>query len=84
MRFTVEQVFLASPRESTAAAPAYHVVEAETVDAALNDFLSSTSATLIGDVQKFPGFQAVATARASEQVFTIHLQPGSDMFRRRA
>jgi hypothetical protein len=83
MRFTVEQVFLPSSRDARPAPrPAYHVVEAETVDAALDDFLRSCSATVIGPVQKYPGFHAVATARAADQVFTVNLLPGSDTFRR--
>ena len=83
MRFTVEQVFLAVPgaarRPET---PQYHLVEAETVDAALAEFLASSSATLVGSVRKFPGFQAVATARTEDAVFTVNLLPGSDMFHR--
>jgi hypothetical protein len=35
-------------------------------------------------VQKFPGFQAVATARNEDVVFTVNVLPGSDMFRRKA
>lgn len=83
MRFTVEQIFLTKPgEEGPAETPRYHLIEAEDVDTALADFLSSSSATLVGSVQKFPGFQAVATARAEDIVFTINLLPGSDVFRR--
>lgn len=81
MRFTVEQIFLLRPGSlPPAETPQYHLVEAETVDAALAEFLASSSATLVGSVQKFPGFQAVATARTEEVVFTVNLLPGSDMF----
>jgi hypothetical protein len=84
MRFTVEQVFLSSRDAGPAPHPAYHVVEAETVEAALENFLSARSATVIGAVQKFPGFHAVATARSADEVFTVNLLPGSDTFRRHA
>lgn len=84
MRFTVEQIFLTDPRASEpAATPQYHLVEADSVDAALAQFLQSSSATLVGAVQKFPGFQAVATARTDDVVFALNLLPGSDVFHRR-
>lgn len=82
VRFTVEQIFLTTPRSPGPRDPEYHIVEADTVDAALARFLSTSSATLVGEVQKFPGFQAVATARAEETVFTLNLLPGSDIFHR--
>jgi hypothetical protein len=83
MRFTVEQIFLTTPRTGEPAPhPCYHIVEADTVDAALASFLSNTSATLVGEVQKFPGLQAVATARAEDSVFAVNLLPGSDIFHR--
>ena len=83
MRFTVEQIFLTTPRTDQAPRhPVYHIVEADTVDAALQGFLSNASATLVGEVQKFPGFQAVATARADDTVFAVNLLPGSDIFHR--
>ncbi|MEA2462413.1 MAG: hypothetical protein QOJ98_160 [Acidobacteriota bacterium] len=83
MRFTVEQIFLTTPRaDEPPRHPQYHVVEADTVDAALAGFLSTASATLVGEVQKFPGFQAVATARAEDTVFAVNLLPGSDIFHR--
>lgn len=82
VRFTVEQIFLTTPRAPGPRYPEYHLVEADTVDAALEGFLSTASATLVGEVQKFPGFQAVATARAEDSVFTLNLLPGSDIFHR--
>jgi hypothetical protein len=83
VRFTVEQIFLTTPRgDQPPPHPEYHIVEADTVDAALEGFLSNTSATLVGEVQKFPGFQAVATARVEDTVFAVNLLPGSDIFHR--
>jgi hypothetical protein len=81
MRFTIEQVFLTDDRGKAAAQPSgvkYHVVEASGAEAALNDFLLAQSATLVGSMQTFPGLQAIATARAKETVFTLHVTPGSD------
>ncbi|MGZ8730784.1 MAG: hypothetical protein ACXW5U_18360 [Thermoanaerobaculia bacterium] len=85
VRFTVEQIFLTDGRGQRAMhQPHYHRVEAETVDAALAEFLRSQSATLVGTVQKYPGDQAIATARTSDAVFSVTLLPGSDTFRRRS
>ncbi len=85
VRYTVEQIFLTDGRGQRAAShPHYHRVEAETVDAALAEFLRSHSATLVGTVQKYPGDQAIATARTSDAVFSVTLLPGSDTFRRQS
>lgn len=81
VRFTVEQIFLTNG-QGAARHPHYHRVEAENVDAALAEFLRSHSATLVGTVHKYPGDQAIATARTSEEVFSVTLLPGSDTFRR--
>lgn len=85
MRFTVEQVFLTEPKgRREPSPPRYHLVEADDVDQAVHSFLASSSATLVGSIQKFPGFHAVATARVEEGVFTVNLLPGSDIFHRNA
>jgi hypothetical protein len=83
VRFTIEQIFLsdATGLRSTTDAR-YHIVEADTVDTALAEFIRAEDATLLGSIQKYPGFQAVATARTDETVFTVNLLPGSDTFRR--
>lgn len=85
MRFTIEQIFLTgSDGRPARERLEYHLVEAETVDDAVTRFLHESDATLLGSVQKFPGFHAVATARVGETTFTIQLTPGSDDFRLRA
>lgn len=85
MRFTVEQILLTDVRGDPAKPERqYHVVEAESVDAALQNFMLQRSADLVGPVQKFNGFQAVATARSVDSVFTVHILPGSDGFLRGA
>lgn len=81
MRFTLEQIFLTGADSRRTGAPQYHVVEADDVDSALASFLHSASATLV-TVQKYPGLQAVATARAGEAVFIVNVLPGSDTYHR--
>jgi len=82
MRFTLEQIVLTDAGgRRTGGIPQYHLVEAEDVDSALASFLHSASATLV-TVQKYPGLQAVATARAGEEVFIVNVLPGSDTYHR--
>ena len=83
MRFTIEQIFLDTTRAARPVTePQYHLVEAEDVDDALQAFLTLSSASLVGTVQKLPGRHAVATARTTEDVvFTLNILPGSDVFR---
>ena len=84
MKFTVEQIFLTDNLSGRPADQVHsHLVEADNVDAALARFLESCSATVVGTIQKFPGAQAVATARTGNTHFVINLLPGSDVFRRR-
>lgn len=85
MRFTVEQVFLTDGQgHRVEESPRYHLVEAESVEQAISEFLNNSSASLLGTIQKYPGFQATATARTAESVFTMHLLPGSDAYHRGA
>src|SRR5215212_6868845 len=77
VRFTIEQMFLTD--EDGRPAPhrvEFHLVEADTVDTALDDFLRESEATLVGTIEKFPGFHAFAKARAGTSVFTVQLLPG--------
>ena len=86
MRFSIEQVFLTDdsgkPLDAPSAA-AYHYIEAETVDAALSWFLNNQQANVVGTVRRFPGAQAIATAQQDAAVFTFHVEPGTDAFRRK-
>lgn len=86
MRFSIEQIFLTAGDGKPLAervANAYHVVEADTLDAALTSFLRAQDAEIIGQVQRFHGAQATATAHQASTVFTVHLMPGSDAFLRK-
>jgi hypothetical protein len=84
LRFTIEQIYLTD--DDGRPAPhrvEFHLVEAENVDSALAEFLRSSEATLLGTIEKFPGFHAFAKARAGTSVFTLQLLPGSDSYRHR-
>jgi len=86
MRFAIEQMFLSDSTGRPLGQPppaAYHVVEAETVEAALSQFLTEQQAKIVGDIQRFPGAQAVVTAQQGGTVFTLHMAPGTDSFRRK-
>ena len=82
MRFSIEQIFLtdSSGKPLGPPAAAYHVVNADTLDAALASFLREQQASLIGTIQKLAGAHAVATAQQERTVFTVHIAAGSDSF----
>jgi hypothetical protein len=61
-------------------AVAFHTFEAETVDEAVNRYVGKDDGELIGNVLKFPGFQAVATVRKSSGVYTLQFTPSSQAF----
>lgn len=61
----------------------HHILEAENVDAAIHDFVRADQAQVMGDVLKFPGFQAVVTVRRQNHVYTLELNPVSDRIPRR-
>ena len=81
MRFTVEERHLtdASGRPIAALhAVQFHQCEGETVDEAVHLFVRDANAELIGDVLKFPGFNAVATVRKATGVYTLQFAPASE------
>ena len=83
MRFTIEQIYLTDDEGRPAPQRVeFHLVEAENVDTALADFLRNSDATLVGSIEKFPGFHAFAKAKTGTSVFTLQLLPGSDSYRR--
>lgn len=83
VRFTIEQIFLTDPEGRPAPHRVeFHLVEADSVDSALDEFLRSSDATLVGTIEKFAGFHAFAKARTGTAVFTLQLLPGSDSYRR--
>ncbi|MFL6246894.1 MAG: hypothetical protein ACJ74H_12765 [Thermoanaerobaculia bacterium] len=80
IRFTIEERHLTDEdgRPVTAAdAVEFHSFDAETVDDAVRLYIKRDDAQLIGNVLKFPGFQAVATVRKASGVYTLQFTPAS-------
>ena len=80
MRFTIEQRLLTDMSGKPlagASAAAFHTLEAGDPDDAVRLFARHHGAEILGDVLKFPGFQAVATLRNSAGVYTIQVTPAS-------
>jgi hypothetical protein len=80
MRFTIEERHLteADGRPiSTPNAVEFHTCDADTLDDAVRLYIRTAPAELIGDVLKFPGFQAVATVRKASGVYTLQFAPTS-------
>jgi hypothetical protein len=85
MRFTVEERHLTDVEGRPVVARdavAFHTFEAETVDDAVRLYVRKDSGELLGNVLKFPGFQAVATVRKPGGVFTLQFTPASQAFER--
>jgi hypothetical protein len=80
MKFSIEQRHLTDaagkpiPRDADVS---FHVCEAESADDAVRLYLRDTGAEVIGDVLKFPGFQAMATMRTANGVYTLQVSPAS-------
>lgn len=86
IRFTIEERHLTDTegRPINAAAPdsvAFHNVDAESVDDAVRLYIRADQAEIIGNVLKFPGFQAVATIRKATGVYTVQFTPASQSFK---
>jgi hypothetical protein len=87
MRFTIEERHLTDTEgrpvaETAPDSVAFHSFDAETVDDAVRLFTGRDHAELIGNVLKFPGFQAVATVRKPTGVYTLQFTPASQQFLR--
>lgn len=87
MRFRIEQIYLTDdkgrviPRPGTD--PMHHFVEAETVEELLDTFVGRDQAEIVGDVLRFPGFQAIATVKKQQVVYTLQVIPATDRIERR-
>ena len=83
MRFTIEQRHLTDVAGKPVAGEAlsFHTCEANDADDAVQLFVRDHSAELIGNVLRFPGFQAIATMRSSDGVFTLQVAPASQQLR---
>jgi hypothetical protein len=84
MRFNIEQRHLTDPVgrpvSSAAAEVSFHSIEAESASDAIVGFASEHRGEIIGDIKKFPGFQAMATVRNTEGVYTLQVAPSSQKF----
>ncbi|MEO8033457.1 MAG: hypothetical protein ABI837_03425 [Acidobacteriota bacterium] len=80
MRFTIEQRHLTdvAGKPIQTSTLTFHVREAETVEDAVHLFITDADAEVIGNVLKFPGFQAMATVRDSSGVSTLQIAPTSE------
>jgi hypothetical protein len=80
MRFTVEERHLTDSSGRPVATPdavSFHSCEAESLDDCVQSFIARDQAELMGDVLKFPGFQAMATVRKTSGVYTLQITPAS-------
>ncbi len=84
MRFTVEERHLTAADGRPVTIPdavEFHTFDAETVDDAVRLYVKRDDAELIGNVLKFPGFQAVATVRKASGVYTLQFTPASQQIK---
>ena len=80
MRFTIEERHLTDMEGKPVSredAVSFHVFDADSVDDVVSSYVVQRAAEVIGDVLKFPGFQAVATVRKPGGVFTLQITPSS-------
>ena len=80
MRFSVEERHLTDANGRPLDGPeavSFQTYDAENVDEAVRLYIAKDNAELIGNVLKFPGFQAVATVRKSTGVYTLQFNPTS-------
>jgi hypothetical protein len=79
MRFTIEQRHLTDMNGKPVGpeAVSFHSCEAESADEAVRLFVKKDEAEVLGNILKFPGFQAVATVRKTSGVYTLQVSPSS-------
>ena len=80
VRFTIEQRLLTDAKGKLTTGPGsivFHTVEAESADEAVRLLIKRDDAQLMGEIQKFPGFHAVATIKSTGGVFTLQVAPSS-------
>jgi hypothetical protein len=85
MRFNIEQRHLTDgagkPIPNGSSAVSFHTCDAESADAAVRLFVREDGAEVIGNILTFPGFQAVATVRKPNGVYTLQVTPSSQSMR---
>ena len=83
MRFVIEQRHLtdAAGKPLVSVEPVtFHNTDADDADSAVRFFIRSDGGEVLGDILKFPGFQAVATVRKLSGVYTLQVSPASQRF----
>jgi len=83
IRFTIEQRHLtdeAGKPVSSEGAVTFHSLEAESVEELVRLFVHGEDGEVIGNILKFPGFQAVATVRKRGGVYTLQVTPASQQW----
>lgn len=76
MRFTIEQRHLTDMNGKPLPTPgevSFHTCDGESIDDVVQNFVHADSAEILGDVLKFPGFQAVLTIRRPTGVYTLQI-----------
>ena len=86
MRFTVEERHLTDTdgrpvSDATPDSVSFHTFDADTVDDAVRLYVRKDDGEIIGNVLKFPGFQAVATIRKASGVYTLQFTPASQQYK---
>jgi hypothetical protein len=82
MRFQIEQRHLTDPNgrpipSNDGSMVSFHLFEANDADQAVRLFIQRDGADLVGEIVRFPGFQAVATVRKTSGVYTLQVGPTS-------
>lgn len=79
MKFTIEQRHLTDEGGKPMApqSVSFHVCDAESAEQAVRLFVTDDQGEVIGNILKFPGFQAVATVRKTSGVYTLQVAPAS-------
>ena len=83
MKFTIEQRHLtdAAGKPVGNELVSFHSCDAESADEAVRLFVRKDEAEVLGTILKFPGFQAVATVRKSDGVYTLQFTPTSQQMK---
>jgi hypothetical protein len=82
MRFQIEQRHLTDQNGrpipfNDVSLVSFHLFEASDADQAIRLFIHRDGAALVGEILRFPGFQAVATVRKATGVYTLQVGPTS-------
>ena len=83
MRFTIEERHLTDVEGRPVMeqdAVQFHSFDAGNVDDAVRLFVKKDSGEILGNVLKFPGFQAIATVRKASGVYTLQVTPSTQPF----